>query len=409
MKLLTNLAMGLGSTVLLVMFWSGAFAYVGDDPVIIARSCSFTTATAEFGPDGSIRYKVMGTCNGGPLTGQMAYGTNQQMQERFFYGGAQISTSAICPADPWVSGVKCQDPKVAAKGADPGSLLYSPVPLSREVVGSAQVFQNAHANAAHPKPPGPPVNAKAIMRLTLSNKIERATVSWLGPDQQGNFGPYLNFIIEARPQQAEGAAWTKIGGVNRHAAPNYQLVVQFPPTPQGTAGWEVRTCSTTVFTRTCTGPIIPTMAPFTERLDRLAPGSAINITPKRKNTIDSLKLPDKAFSAPRQGGPSGSEKAALNPQPLPPKPFSAPIQSSPSAAGKAALNPQPLPPKAFGAIQPPSPGTNAALNPQPLPPKFGFGSILRRGIPEGEAPPSEVAPDNEPPTNGPPTDEKPAP
>lgn len=395
MKQRMSMALGFGSTVLLVAVWSGAFAYVGDDPIVTPRSCNFTTVTAEFGPDGSIRYKVMGTCNGSPITGEMAYGKNQKMQERFFYGGAQISTQAMCPADPWISGATCEDPKVSAKGADPGSLLYSRLPLSTDVV-SAQVFQNAHANAAHPKPPGPPVNVKAIMRLTLTNKIERATVSWLGPDQQGNNGPYLDFIVEARPQKAEGAAWTKIGGVKRHGAPNYQLIVQFPPAPQGTAGWEVRTCSTTVFTRTCTGPIIPTPTSLADHIERLGPGSAIGLIPPGKGTIDAQQLPSKTFSAPIQGnGSSAAEKAALNPQPLPPKAFSESIQRKPSIGGNAALNPQPLPPK--------------ALSSQPLRQKSFSESIMRRGIPEGEALPADVATDNEPPTAVPPADEKPAP
>jgi len=358
------------------------------------QNCSFTSVTAEFGPDGSIRYNVLGTCNGSPLSGQMAYGTNQQMQEKFYFKGAQISTKAICPADPWISGATCEDQKVAAKGADPGPLLYSRVPLSTDVV-SAQVFQNAHANAARPKPPGPPVNAKAIMRLTLSNKIERANVSWLGPDQQGSYGPYLNFVVEARPQHAEGAAWVKLGGVTRHAAPGYQLMVQFPPAPQGTAGWELRTCSTTVFTSTCTGPIIPTAASLTDRIDRLATGSHTDILPPGKDAIDSQRLPSKAFSAPIQSSPSAAGKAALNPQPLPPKAFSESIQSSPSAAEKAALNPQPLPPKAL--IVP------------PLGRRSFSGSIMRRGIPEGEAPPADAAPDNASPTEVPLADEKPAP
>lgn len=417
-----HMVIGLSSTVLLVAVWSGGFAYVGDDPVITTQSCSFTTATAEFGPDGSIRYNVMGTCNGSPITGEMGYGTDQRMKERFFYGGAQIRTSAICPADPWISGVACEDQKVSATGANPGPLLYSRVPLSTSVVGAAQVFQNAHANASHPKPPGPPVNVKAIMRFTLSNQIERAVVSWLGPDQQGSFGPYLDFIVEARPQKAEGAAWVKLNGIRRHAAPGYQVIVQFPPAPQGTTGWEVRTCSATVFTRTCTGPLIPAPAILADRIDRLAPGSRLGLLPPGKTTIDPQQLPAKPFSAPMQGGSSAAGKAALNPQPLPPKVASPSVPRIPSAAGKAALNSQPLPPKAFSdSIQSrPSLGGNAALNPQPLPPKalsvqpvpprsFRFGSIMQRGVPEGDAPRAEVAPDSDPSTKMPPADEKPAP
>ncbi|MGD9850855.1 MAG: hypothetical protein AB7T38_06295 [Nitrospirales bacterium] len=259
--MIMKLTVGFCSVILWGATLNEALAYVGDDPVIITpHSCNFTTVSAEYGPDGSIRYNLMGACNGTPITGQMAYGTNQQMAEKFYYKEAQIRTTAICPADPWISGVPCEDQQVATKGADPGSLIYQKAPLSLRVVGAPQMFQNAHANAAHPKPPGPPVNTKAVLRSGFTS-IPKATVSWLGPDQQGAYGPYLNFIVEARPQHAEGAAWIKLGGISRHTAQDYQLVVQFPPTPQGIKGWEVRACSTTVFTRTCSGPIIPTLPP----------------------------------------------------------------------------------------------------------------------------------------------------
>jgi hypothetical protein len=400
MKRGVNIALGCSSVILLVAVGSEALAYVGSDPVT-PQSCTLTRATAEFGPDGSIRYDVMGTCSGFPINGQMAYATNQEMRESFYYGGVQISTKAICPADPWTTGVQCQDQKVYAKDGNPGPLLYSRVPLSLYAVGSAQGFQNARANAAHPKPPGPPINAKALMRRSVST-VQHATISWLGPDQQGNYGPYLNFVVEARPQRAEGAAWIRLGGLPRHAAPDYQLIVQLPPVPQGIEGWELRTCSTTIFTSTCTGPIVPISASFTERDLRISDNLRAASPPRNVRETQALQLPS-AMAGSSQRSPA-LEKTAANPALLPPKSIPGVTQQNQSAGQSAALNPQPLPPKTLpGSIQSiPSAGTTSALNPQPLPPKAlnqqllapkAFSApIRRRGVPQEDSTSAETKP-----------------
>ncbi|MCA9422991.1 MAG: hypothetical protein KC592_18370, partial [Nitrospira sp.] len=246
----------------------------------------------------------------------------------------------------------------------------------RYVISEPQVFQHAKANATRPNPPGPPVNARAEIRGGGN-----ATVYWLGPDQQGNFGPYLNFVVEARPKGAEGATWTKLGGINRHSAPDYRVGVKIPEPIPGFSGWELRTCATTVLARTCTGPFSPTLAFNKERLapligrDKTGPPLTIQ---KENSTLQSSK--------PQIGAPQSSS----------------PNQQG---GGNAA---SPL--RSYGKIGNVAPGNESALNPQPLPPKsFRFGSIMHRGIPEGEAPPSDVAPENEPATIGAPTDEKPAP
>lgn len=342
---------------------------IGPDPGHGPENCRLSLVTAELGPDGSIGYKVMGVCANQPITGQLKYATNHQMAERFFYKGAEIITSAICQADPWITEIACEEPKVSAKGADPGPLMNHSIPLSRHVVNSSAAFHHAWANAARPKPPGPPVNAQAIIR-SYNN---RATITWLSPDEQGNNGPYLDFVVEARPQHAEGVAWRKLGGVARRPAPDvrpdYLLTVNLPPLVPGTTRWELRACSTTVLARTCTSPMLPTLAPGGERDHR--PGKS----------VDQLLLPPKRL-------PGTIQK--------------------PSPGSNAALNPLPLPPKALpGTIPKPSPGSNPALDPQP--PKFGFGSIMRRGIPEGDAPSTDAAADDAPHANAPSLEEKPTP
>ncbi len=370
-RILSSRAIGSISAALALalVLWCQADAMVGNAPVL-PRNCSFTHVTAELGPDGSIRYNITGTCNGAPITGQLAYATNQQMSERFFYSGAELRTTAMCPADPWVTGAPCQNPLVSAKGADPGALIHAPVPLSRSVVNAGQAFQTARANAALPKPPGPPVNMKATRRSQNT-----ATLSWLGPDQQDNFGPYLNFIVEARPQNAEGAAWTRLGGLPRHAALDYQLTVKLPPPVPGTEGWELRTCSTTALTSTCTSPVIPALTPLTERDLRMGKNKIENAPPVNSGISPMLQSP--AIDAAASANPSSKTNAPVNPLSSQSTPIPGLTQPAPSGQSTA-LPPQPLPPK--------------ALSKPALAPKALSGGIMRRGVEQEDSTPTDSKP-----------------
>jgi len=355
MKLCYRMTTGLGRAILCLLLADTASAYTGQDPVITYRSCSFAQVTAQLGPDGSIRYSIMGTCGGAPITGQLAYGINQQMSERFTYGPSDIRSIAICPADPWTTGVACHDQKVMAKNADPGQLINQPVPLSRFVSNAAQVFQNARANAAKPNPPGAPVNPKAVTR-GLGNSPP-AVISWLGPDEQAPNGPFLDFIVDARPLNAQGAAWTRLGGMPKHPAPNYSLAVKLPPPVPGTAGWELRVCSITLFASTCTAPLIPEFD---------------------KRVIEELQNPAMKERA-RAGAPNmridAETKSSVAPRLNQPEP---PMLNQPVAPGQAqSLNPQSLPPK---ALQTP------ALR----------APIMRRGLPQEETAPAEPKPTEAP-------------
>lgn len=356
-------ATGFTTAVFTLAMWGEVYAMIGNAPVM-PRNCGLTQVTAELGPDGSIRYNIAGTCNGAPISGQLAYATNQQMSERFFYAGAELRTTAICPADPWVTGAQCQNPLVSAKGADPGGLIHAPVPLSRSVANAAQAFQTARANAALPKPPGPPVNAKATIRFG-SNAI----VTWLGPEQQGTFGPYLNFTVEARPQGADGAAWTRLGSLPRHAALDYRLTVQLPPPVAGTGGWELRTCSTTVLASTCTNPIAPTVTPLTEQ-DLRAGKDKIVVAPPTSSEITPILQAPNAAGTTAPNAPSGG-KTVIAP------PITGAMQN-PSPGKSSALNPQPLPPK--------------ALSKPALAPKAFSGGIMRRGVEQEDSTPTDSNP-----------------
>lgn len=357
-------AVGFTTAILSLAVWGEGYAMVGSAPVM-PRNCGFTQITAQLGPDGSVRYNVVGTCNGYPISGQLAYAINQQMSERFFYSGAELRTTASCPADPWVTGARCQNPLVSAQGADPGDLIDAPVPLSRYVANAAQAFQIARANAALPKPPGPPVNAKATTRFGGGKTI----VTWLGPDQQGAFGPYLNFNVEARPQRAEGAAWIKLGSLSRHAAPDYRLTVRLPPPVAGTGGWELRACSTTVLTSTCTHPIVPTIAPLTER-DLRTSKDKIVATPPASSKIRPMPQSPNAAAATAPPAPLGDKTVVAPPIPE--------AVQSPSPGHSSTLNPQPLPPK--------------ALSKPALAPKAFSGGIMRRGVEQEDPTPTDSKP-----------------
>lgn len=360
MKRRMKIGIGLGSLVFMTTITNGSFGYVGQDPILLPQ-CTLTQITGAYGPDGSIRYSLTGTCNNQPITGQVGYSSNRQMAEKFFYRGAQITTTATCPADPWVSGAPCENSNIAAKGADPGPLLQHRVPLSLGV-GNESVtvglFQQAKTNASRPKPPGPPINARAKMTTPRS-----ATISWLGPAQQGNFGPYLNFIVEARPRNTEGAAWTKVGGIGRHTAPDYQLTVKLPTTSNIETAWDVRACATTVFASTCTNPISPTLAPIVERLSPAI--EKAKQVPQGKTTIDAA-LP---LTKPHIGA-SGTEESAVG---QPPSERFKSLRTAPSSipGNNSALNPQPLPPKALTA-------------PPVQQPRSFSGTIMRRGLSEDE-------------------------
>lgn len=342
---------GVGSLLLGLAMGDRSLADIGDDPNFGPQGCTFAQLTGELGPDGSITYKVMGDCSYGTITGQMTYSTNQQMAEKFRYGQAVITSSATCPSDPWIANVTCQDPSILVRDAQANDkFLDYPVPLSAWVPNARLAFQRARANATRPKPPGAPVNAKAEMRPYVGNGA-RATVSWLAPDQQGQFGPFLNFVVEARPAKAEGAAWVRLGSVAHHTTQDYRLTVQLPPPVRGTTGWELRACSTTVFASTCTMPLVPTISPIIQRQYHKSFKDMIVASPHSPTGSSSvLQLPKSAVTAPP--GPAG------------------PVQ---------------------GARPKSSIGQSSALNPQPLPPK-SLGSILRRGVDEEKIEPSEPTP-----------------
>lgn len=340
-----------GAIVFVVSTWSHAVAYTGQDPIITYRSCSFTQVTAQLRLDGGITYSVMGTCGGAPITGQLAYGGNQQMNEKFIYGGSEIRSTAICPADPWTTGVACHDQQVSAKRADPGQLINQPVPLSRFVANAAQVFQTARANAAKPNPPGPPVNLQAVTR-GLGNTVT-VVISWLRPDEQPPNGPFLDFTVEARPVNAQGAAWTRLGGMPKHPALNYSLAIKLPPPVPGTAGWELRACSTTMFASTCTAPLIPEFD---------------------KDLIERLGNP-----AMKEMVQPGAPNIRIDAE---------------TKSSVAPMLKQPVPP---ALTQPVAPGQVQSLNPQPLPPKMLLpGKIFRRGVEEEGLPAEEAAPEEAP-------------
>lgn len=256
---------GLGTTNLLLTTiilacGNNALGFTGSDPAPVAEECSITEITAELKPDGGIQYSASGVCNGDPVAGEMAYSAKGQMQEEIYYKGTRITTMAVCRADPFVTGSSCEGGKISAEGRSLNESVRATLPFSSRVVG-ASLFQSAKAKAPHPRPPGPPVNLEAISYPGIgADGAMKVKTTWLSPDENDEYGSFLRFELQSRPQNAKGARWNKIGEVSKHRDLTYSSDVRVPVGPKNRNIWEVRVCSMTVYARTCTLPILPVSA-----------------------------------------------------------------------------------------------------------------------------------------------------
>lgn len=247
---------------------SRSFAYTGQDPIFrktFFDSCGVERVRARLGADGaSMRYWIEGSCPGGRVSGQIAY-RNGVFNEVFDLGGPGVLKSkGNCTDNPWVKAARCENVLVQGEGPGISSLLaqhpYSPggeisAPFSLMVPGAETAFRRAHDNPERPNPPIAPVGFKATRDLGGST----AKLSWLAPDESGD-RPFLNFLAQARPQGMEGAAWVELGKFDRKPVAAYTASVRLPPPIGGTEGWDVRLCSATALTMTCSAAIPPTYA-----------------------------------------------------------------------------------------------------------------------------------------------------
>ena len=230
-------------------FAAPATAYTGDDPVLVSgiASCTYTDIKARIDQFGNVTYKVYGSCAGSAISGQMAY-KDGKFQESFIANNAKISTLGYCDTDPWATAVNCHDQKVASTGAfEPGLLKDAPLSL---ISGNYQGFHNAYLNASRPNPPGLPVN------FTATADLGQVTAHWLAPDTSGD-RPFVGFILQARPQHAEGAAWVDVGLIFAHAQLDYVMKKRLPAMSAAIPAWDVRLCSTTNLSSTCTPALTP--------------------------------------------------------------------------------------------------------------------------------------------------------
>ncbi len=231
-------------------FSSPTPAYTGDDPVFATgvAACAFSDVQAHIGPSGAVTYKIYGSCAGSTVSGQVGY-SNGKFQESFVVSNyGKINTVGYCDTDPWATAANCHDQQVQSSAIpfDPGLLNSAPLSLYS---GGGYIFHQAFLNASRPNPPGIPVN------LASTYALGRVTATWLAPDASGD-RPFLGFLMQVRPQNAEGAAWTDIGTIAWHATLDYRLSGKTPVYAVVPA-WDVRVCSTTALTMTCS----PAQAP----------------------------------------------------------------------------------------------------------------------------------------------------
>jgi hypothetical protein len=218
-----------------------------------AADCHYSSVTAQLSATGALSYTVYGDCGGAPIGGHLSYDPRAQAFSEKFFNSVNFEDSGSCPADPWTTGAVCSGQKVAARSADPKlNEILRPefAPYSRGVPASASLFQNAFAHATRPNPPGAPVNAAAKTTVLWTS----VQVRWLAPDESGN-RPFVQFMVQARPQGAAGAAWSTLGDVPRQGT--YDVTFRLPPRVAGYSAWEIRTCSVTALTQSCTGALTP--------------------------------------------------------------------------------------------------------------------------------------------------------
>lgn len=310
-----------------------AFAFVGDDPdPSVFNACYYSSATARLTPTGAIQYSVNGSCGNNLVSGQLAYDPNtKKFSERFFYQGtSEFRTTGTCAADPWATGAPCTDQLVNIRGdAIDQSFARDPslAPVARHAASGATVLSKAAATATRPNPPAPPASVQARATYPMSH----VQLRWLAPDESNN-RPFVSFIVETRPAQANGAAWRPLGTVPRNGSGNYQAAFTLPPPVPGYQGWVVRACSTTVFAATCSPEIVPATLIQAKQLDH------IQDMVKPAVTGVTAKKPTDAMVS--------SERPAAVPQPkmtLPPPKVTAPPPPGPTPAPAGRLITTPAP------------------------------------------------------------------
>ncbi len=335
-------------------------AYTGDDPVLATgiASCYYKDIQAHIGPSGAITYKVYGSCSGADVSGQVAY-SNGKFQESFIISNhGKISTLGYCDTDPWATAANCHDQLVQSTGAyDPA--LSSSAPLT--LIGGGEGFHQAFLHATRPNPPGIPVN------LASTYAPGRVTATWLAPDASGD-RPFLGFLMQVRPQNAEGAAWTDIGTIPWHAALDYRLAGKVPPNPAVPA-WEVRVCSTTALAASCAPPQTPAGAELATKVDSSSsataaifagrPAPTVAFARVKTDTASPMTICEAAKSARARNSPAapGLERQCAALQANAASAVSAATEAVSDRGAEAALLRSPAP-KALGRVKAPA-GTPA--------------------------------------------------
>ena len=240
-----------------------ALAFVGADPVTASgiAACSYSEIRAHIGPDKAVSYEVYGTCGHTAVSGELDF-RRGVFQERFIFGNAKISTIGYCDTDPWATAVNCHDQQVQSTAVRFNPDLRWSAPLSL-VGGSPQAFHDAYLHASRPNPPGVPVN---FVATTDAGEI---AATWIAPDSGGD-RPFLGFLLQARPRDAEGAAISDLVRLDRGETSGYKVTARLP----SPGDWDVRVCATTALASSCT----PFLAPRDVKVEVVRAGARVKAT-----------------------------------------------------------------------------------------------------------------------------------
>jgi hypothetical protein len=232
-----------------------AFVAFKEAPLRFFDSCRLNHVRARLGPDAvTHHYWVMGTCGTVAVRGEMAF-SGGRFDESFEVGTQGfVRSRGLCSDDPWTRPADCGDTAVRYEGLS-GVDVEGPnvkAPISLNVPGAMAEFQRALAVAERPQPPNPP----AQVEVTHALGTRKVRVAWLAPDESGD-RPFLDFLLQARPRAAAGAAWTSVGTVPRGTTTSYAVSRELPAAGTAILSWDVRVCAATRLAATCSEPQAP--------------------------------------------------------------------------------------------------------------------------------------------------------
>ncbi len=335
---------GLLTGALLLAGPAPALAYVGQDPRPVS-SCTFTQLNVSLSVAGVRTYDFVALCSDYSFVGQGRWDpASKQTAERITMGDWKLSSSALCDADPWITGAPCREAQLAASAHR--DMVYMAPPVSARVLGWPS--NDAAARLAQAKPPIPnlplpPLDVKAKSALGLA-----PTVSWSAADQSGN-RPAEKFEIERQSPPGAGRPWIGEGSVagpgGAQTASTRLAFKRQTSKVDARTRHAFRVCTVNAAGRACSAPVELESAVLTERatdttVSRSSGGTSAAEALKRESVLSQGGGSSAAAALKRESVLQGSKTAAVMAGGLPARVKEQLKARVPASADKVTVTPQ---------------------------------------------------------------------